>query len=276
MLRALVRDGLLVRYSRNVLIDRRRLFRLPTRAAAALLHVGPRSALTSHTAALVYGCTAADATAVHLLCGPERATAARPKLVLHVGDWDEHEPDVLELDGLRVLAFDVVIAELLCTVDRPLALACADQALATLDPPLRDRFRQEVGNRLRTRTDLRAARGKVLLELASGLVESPAESGMFLALFDAGLPLPTPQHSVRDLSGRERYRLDFAWEESRVALEYDGFEAHEGRSDRDAAREADLRSRGWMVIRAGAPDLRDPTRLVATLRGVLARRRHIA
>ena len=269
--RRLVRDGLLARYSRNVVVDRRRLLELPTRAAAALLHVGPRSALTSHTAALVYGCSAADPAAIHVLCAPNRATAARPGLVLHIGELDEH--DLFELDGLRVLGLDAVIADLLCTVDRPLALACADQALAPLAAPFRDQFRTEVATHLRTRADLRATRGKVLLELASGLPESPAESAMLLTLYDAGLPLPALQHSVRDLSGRERYRVDFAWVEPRVALEYDGFEAHEHRANRDAARDADLRARGWTVFRATAVDLRDPARLVRALQSALNRRR---
>lgn len=272
--RALVRDGILVRYSRNVLVDRRRMLTLPTRAGAALLHVGPGAALTGHTAALVYGCTAADPASIHLACGPDRAAAARPGVVLHIGTVDPAE--LLELDGLRVRGLETVIADLLCTADRPVGLACADQALAALDPPQREAFRAEVGRMLRTRTDLRGPRGTVLLGLASGLPESPAESAMLLALHDAGLPLPTLQHSVRDIAGRERYRLDFAWEEPRIALEYDGRDAHEHRADRDAARDADLRSRGWTVIRASKADLRDPTRLVAHLRGVLAGRRHVA
>jgi hypothetical protein len=265
--RALVRDGFLVRYSRNVLVDRRRMLDLPTRAGAALLHVGPRSVLTSHTAALIYGCTAADPGAIHVLGGPQRSAAARPGLVLHIGDPDPS--DLLELDGLRVLGLEAVIADLLCTADRPLALACADQALATLDPGFRLSFRTEVDTRLRTRTDLRTARGTVLLELASGLPESPAESAMLLALYDAGLPIPVLQHSVRDISGRERYRLDFAWPQPRVALEYDGRDAHEHRALRDATRDADLRSRGWLVFHATAPDLHDPTRLIAALRPAL-------
>lgn len=265
--RALVRDGLLTRYSRNVLLNRRRVLDLPSRAAAALLHVGPHSALTSHTAALLYGCTAADAGVIHVVCGPERSVAARPGLVLHIGE----PSDVLELDGLRVVPLDSVLADLLCTVDRPLALACADQALAFLDPRFRDTLRAEVATHLRTRTDLRAARGRVLLELASGLPESPAESAMLLAIYDARLPLPALQYRVRDLSGRERYRLDFAWPQPRVALEYDGYESHAHRTAQDTARSQDLARRGWLVLHATAPDLHDPTRLIAALRAALTR-----
>jgi hypothetical protein len=231
--RTLLHDGRLVRYSRNVLVDRRRQFALPTRAAAALLYAGPGSALSSHTAALLYGCSAAEASPVHVASG--RVVTPRLGVAPHCVAFDED--DVLELDGLRTLALEPVIAEMLCTVPRPVALACADQALAALDPPFRERFRADVSRRLRGRTDLRGNRGEVLLGLATGLPESPAESAMLLAIYDAGLPVPSLQHGVLDIAGRERYRLDFAWEEPRVALEYDGRDAHESRADadRDAA-----------------------------------------
>ncbi|HEU5475785.1 MAG TPA: DUF559 domain-containing protein [Actinophytocola sp.] len=273
--RTLLRDGLLVRYSRNVLVDRRRMLELPTRSAAALLFVGRQAALTSHTAALMYGCSAAEDGPVHVLSGYDRKVGPRPGLALHQGEFDEAE--VLELDGLRVLAFEIVLAELLCRTHRPVALACADQAIAGLDPPHRDRFRAEVFRRIRARADPRGRRrGAVLLGLATGLPESPAESAVLLKLYDAGLPLPTPQYRILDIDGRERYRIDFAWEEPRVALEYDGRDAHEDRAERDAEREADLRRRGWRVIRATAPDLRDPTRLITAIRAAINRRRHVA
>jgi hypothetical protein len=272
--RALVRDGVLARYSRNVLVDRRRVLTLPTRAAAALLYVGPRAVLTSHTAALLFGCTAADPARVHVLAPEDRTVAGRPGLVIHRGRSDEDE--VLELDGLRTVGIEAVAADLLCTVPRPVALAVADQAMAPLDPRFREEFRAEVARRLRGRADLRGRRGRVLLELATGLPESPAESEMLLALYDARLPVPRPQHPVVDLTGRERCRLDFAWEEPRVALEYDGRDAHEGREERDAARDEYLRSRGWIVFRASVADLRDPARLVRALRAAFVRRRYVA
>jgi hypothetical protein len=273
--RRLQRDGLLVRYSRNVLVDRTRMLDLQTRAAAALLYVGPKSALTGHTAARLFGCTAADVGTVHLISGYDRKARLRPGMSLHQGFFEED--DILELDGLRTLCLEVVIAEMLCTVHRPFALAVADQAMGALDPPFREAFREEVARRLRARVDLRGIRrAEVLLGLTSGLPESPAESQMLLVLYDAGLPIPVLQRSIVDLSGRERYRLDFAWEEPKVALEYDGFEAHEHRLDQDAARDVDLRLRGWVVLRATSADLRDPRRLLSALRGAFGQRRHVA
>lgn len=271
----MVRTGELIQYSRQVFIERRRALDLATRAAAGLLVVGREAALTSHTAALMFGCSAADSGTIHVLSRYHRKIPMRPGLALHHTFFDED--DVLELDGMRTLCLEVVITELLCTAYRPLALACADQALASLDPERRDMFHVELDERLASRLDRRGTRrAGALLTLATGLPESPAESSVLVALYDAGLPIPTPQFSVRDLDGRERYRLDFAWVEPKIALEYDGREAHEGRELADARRDADLRSRGWLVVRATAADLRDSRRMVGEVRAAFARRRYVA
>src|SRR5256714_9032051 len=199
-IRVLLRDGHLVRYSRDVLIDRRYLFDLTTRAAAALLFVGPKAVLTSHRAAWRHGCSAAAAGIIHILSGYDRKARPRPGLASHNGAIDP--TDVVELHGLRALRLEPVIATLLCTAHRPTALACADQALGGIDLFARDTFRAEVADRIYRRADPRGTRrGEALLGLATGLPQSPSESHMLLALFDAGLPLPTLQLGVQDLAG---------------------------------------------------------------------------
>jgi hypothetical protein len=273
--RSLVRGGRLVTYSRQVLIDRRRTLDLLTRAAAALLTAGPKSVLTSHTAALLHGCTAAEPGVIHLLAGYDQQLRRRRDLRLHQGSYETQ--DVVVRNGLRVLVLEVVIAELLCNAARPTALACADQAMAALDPRFRSEFRAEVEHRIRTRPDPRGRRrAGVLLDLVTGLAESPAESWMLLVMFDAGLPVPESQYPVCDLDGRERYRLDFAWPEAMIAVEYDGYAAHAERAERDEARDADLRRRGWTVVRAGAADLKDPARVLQAVAAALGRRRFVA
>jgi Protein of unknown function (DUF559) len=273
--RALLRTGELVRFARHVLIDRRHMLELRTRAAAGLLLAGPAAVLTSHTAAFLHGCSAADHGVIHLVSNYYRRVQRRGDFMLHQGTFDEQ--DVLDLDGLRVLVLEVAIAELLCRGVRTTALACADQALRGLSPSLRAEFKAEVDHRIQARPDPRGRRrAAVLLDLATGRPESPAESWLLLALFDAGLPVPESQFPVCDLDGRERYRLDFAWSEPMVALEYDGHAAHVERGDRDAAREFDLRKRGWIVIRATADDLRDPARVILAVSTALGRRGYVA
>jgi hypothetical protein len=274
--RGMLRTGQVVRYAEQVLVDRRRSADLLTRAAAALLLVGSRAVLNSHTAALLHGCGAADSGTVHVLSTYERKVPRKQGLALHQ-QATIAENEVTVLNGMRTLGLEAVLVDMLCTADRRVALAVLDQAMAMLDAGYREPFRTELANRIANRTDRRGTRrAQPLLHLGTGLTESPAESFLLLEIFDAGLPLPGLQVPVIDIGGFERYRLDFAWEGPKVALEYDGYEAHEGRELADARREADLRSRGWLVIRACAADLRKPASLIAALRTAFGKRRYAA
>ncbi|MGB3440062.1 MAG: DUF559 domain-containing protein [Actinophytocola sp.] len=232
---------------------------------------GEHAVLTSHTAAALFGCDVADLGRVHVLVAYDRPLRPTADIAVHHGSYDEQ--DVMVLDGLRVYALECALTELLCRASRPTALACADQALAMTPPNERTEFRAEVAHRITVRKDRRGTRrAEILLDLATGLAESPAESWLLLGLFDAGLPIPAQQVPVADLDGNVRCRLDFAWEEPRVALEYEGFAAHVNRVERDVAREDYLRRMGWTVFRATAADLKEPAELHAAIRRAFWRR----
>jgi very-short-patch-repair endonuclease len=51
--------------------------------------------------------------------------------------------------------------------------------------------------------------------------------------------------------GGDRFRLDFAYPEAMVAIEYDGWDAHSSRAafDRDRRRDRILQLAGWRVLR---------------------------
>jgi hypothetical protein len=271
----LVAEGRLVYHSRRVLVVRERQLELRTRAAATLLLAGSRAALTRQTAAFLYGCTAADTGQIHVLIDYDRRLSSMPGVAVHHGLYDEQ--DVALLGGLRVMTLEHTLAEMLCRAPRREALACLDQALALTPAQRRNELRVEVLHRIEARRDPRGTRrSRILLDLATGLAESPAESWLLLDLFDAGFPVPTQQLSVLDMNGREVFRLDFAWEEVRVALEYDGHAAHADRAAYDAARDEDLRRRGWMVIHVNAADLKDRARLHAEIRRAFWQRRFAA
>lgn len=270
-LAAAVAEGRLVPFGRKVLLDRSRMGDLRCRCAAVLMLLGPGAVLCGHTSALLHGCTAADDSTVHALVGYYRQFRPRLGTTVHCGVYEE--ADVRRIDGLRVLALEVAIAELLCRAPRHIALGCADQALGRLPRPERPTFHGEIAARIAERADSRGRRrAEVLLGLATGLPESALESSLLLRLFDAGFPLPYPQFSIQAVDGREVWRLDFAWPDQRIALEYDGYEAHERRAVADAARDEDLRRRGWLVIRATATDMREPTLLFGKLRAAFASR----
>jgi hypothetical protein len=79
--------------------------------------------------------------------------------------------------------------------------------------------------------------------------ESPREDRLLRWILEAGLPPPTQQHRVR-ISGRP-FRLDLAYPELLIGIEYDGWDAHKPRSafDADRKRQNMLETRGWMVLR---------------------------
>lgn len=110
-----------------------------------------------------------------------------------------------------------------------------------------------------------------VLRLAAPAVESPMETRLRLLLVLAGLPPPAVQHEVRDVAGRFVARLDLAYPQLRVGLEYDG-DHHRDRAvfRRDLERHNELRLCGWTVLRFTADDvLRHPARVVAQVRALL-------
>lgn len=261
-LRTALEDRRLVSFSRNVVLDGRRQAEFLTLAAASLLYAGPAAALTGQSALVLHGCTAADRAPIHVLVPYSRRLRRQPGVVVHHGGLQE--TDVVEVDRLRVLSMDFALAEVLCRADERMAIACADELLGLCAEDSRDELRAWIDHRITVRPDPRGRkRARVLLDLTTGLAESPAESWTMLGIVAGGFPPPVPQFRIFDAAGREIYRLDFAWPELRICVEYDGYVAHELQAARDARREEDLRRRGWIVIRATAEDLTDFSRLHA-------------
>lgn len=114
-----------------------------------------------------------------------------------------------------------------------------------------------------------AARAREVCRLADGLAESPQETRLRLLVTRAGLPAPVAQYVVRDARGFVA-RVDFAWPEQRVAVEYDGaWHAEPGQFARDRQRLNRLQAAGWRVVFVTAADLHRPTDLVAHIAAAL-------
>jgi very-short-patch-repair endonuclease len=100
--------------------------------------------------------------------------------------------------------------------------------------------------------------------------ESPMESRLRLTLVDGGLPRPESQVEVRDERGRLVARLDLAYRERRIGIEYEGDHHRDPWNfRRDIARINALQALGWTIIRVTADDIRNPARLFAHLRRLL-------
>ncbi|MGY1593788.1 DUF559 domain-containing protein [Geodermatophilus sp. SYSU D00708] len=106
------------------------------------------------------------------------------------------------------------------------------------------------------------------IPLVDPRAESAPESRVRVALVVADLT-PVPQYEVR-VAGQFVARVDLAFVEARLAIEYEG--AHHFTGDqiaRDDARLERLRAAGWRVIRLSASDLRDLDGVVARVRAAL-------
>lgn len=100
--------------------------------------------------------------------------------------------------------------------------------------------------------------------------ESAPESRVRVACLLAGLS-PVPQYEVR-VGGALVGRVDLAFPEERLAIEYEGaYHFEDGQIVRDDARIARLIAAGWRVIRLSAADLRDLVLVVERIRSELAR-----
>jgi very-short-patch-repair endonuclease len=115
-----------------------------------------------------------------------------------------------------------------------------------------------------------ARRARQATALADPRAESPPESRLRVLLTLAGLPA-VPQYTVRDEAGTFVARVDLAFPDRRIAVEYDGlWHAEPGQFGRDRRRLNRLVAAGWIVLHVTAADLHDPEVLVARIRELLA------
>jgi hypothetical protein len=270
-LRAAIDAGRLVGFGRGVILDGARALELRTRCAGALLLAGPSAVVVGPSAAALHGCTAVGGHPVHVSIPDDRRVASRNGLVVHQGGVAAAE--ITRIERLRVVTLPVAVGEVLCSAARRAALACADEALRLVDDPAQ--LWLAIGEYLKARPDTRGLRqASDLLRLATGRPESPAESALLLTLVDNGLPEPLSQYEVFGDSADVLWRLDFAWPEALIGVQYEPVARK--RLAADMARESSLRRQGWTVVRAGPEDLASPGALCDRIRHAFTERRNAA
>jgi hypothetical protein len=106
-------------------------------------------------------------------------------------------------------------------------------------------------------------------ELIDGRAESPPESWVRVACAISGLPAPVPQYEVVE-DGVWLARVDLAWPEARLIVEYEGEYHFDGlQLARDDSRLSALVAAGWRVIRLAAHDLRSMDDVVRRIQDAL-------
>jgi hypothetical protein len=114
-----------------------------------------------------------------------------------------------------------------------------------------------------------SARMRSVCALADGLAASPQETRLRLLLVRSGLPMPVAQYRVR-INGQSIARVDFAWPDKKIALEYDGlWHADEKQFGKDRRRLNRLREAGWTVVFVTAAHFYRPDELIAEIAAAL-------
>ncbi|HEX3705160.1 MAG TPA: DUF559 domain-containing protein [Mycobacteriales bacterium] len=173
-----------------------------------------------------------------------RCAEVAPGIRLHRRDIAPHEVRLVR--GVRVTSPERTFADLARTVGIATAVAVGDAYL---------RRRVTTLAALSAYADgLAYGPGRPSVRRAAALLDAKSgsvfESLTRVVLLEAGLPAPRTQFNVRDREGAWIGRVDFAWPESRVILECDGFEFHSSRAafERDRKRWSALTRAGWRVL----------------------------
>ncbi|MHB1473256.1 MAG: type IV toxin-antitoxin system AbiEi family antitoxin domain-containing protein [Dermatophilaceae bacterium] len=285
ILRRLVRHGSIIRFQSGVYGQPHadepeaerwaRIHREHTVRARAALQAHPDHALSHRSGALVFGWPVSlhpdepvHLTALHVEPRSRRVDGK----VLHHSDSIIN--DVVEVDGLRLLAPDRTVADCLRTMTPANGVAVADGALRERATDLLSVESSLAGMRhWRGRPKANAA-----LRLVDPRRETWLESFSFVALHGLGIDLPTPQVEVFDEWGRLVGRVDGMWIAEGTVAEADGQGKYllgtpdgGGASGKDAARrvvaekcrEDDLRDLGLEMVRWGVGEIRRSPEIVA-------------
>ncbi|PZA22024.1 hypothetical protein DMO24_07235 [Modestobacter versicolor] len=234
---------------------------LRARAAAAVLY--PGAVVTGASAAVLWGVDlAGPEDDVELTLPPGAHPARMPGVRARRALLDERHVRVHR--GVRLTDPDTTAVALAGSRALDDAVVAVDQlvhlARASL-PRVRALAAAGTGRGCR--------RARAACALADGRAESPPETRIRLLVLRHGLPAPIAQFEV-PRPGRRPLRLDFAWPEHRVALEYDGlWHGEPGQLGKDRQRLNVIGDAGWRVVFATAVDVRRPADLLARLSRLL-------
>lgn len=188
------------------------------------------------------------------------------------------DDQVVEVDGIPVTRLDRTVVDLARVRDHVEAVMVADAALHRgLDPvalqALLDGMRRWPG----------VARARRVVEVADGRAESPYESWVRVLLGRMGLPAPLVQHEVRTPDGRFVARVDLAFDQWRLAVEYDGQDKYDRLAApgmapgavfaREKERDRALRACGWEVLHLSKQDVHDWRRFQSVVHTAIAQAR---
>jgi G:T-mismatch repair DNA endonuclease (very short patch repair protein) len=238
---------------------------LLVRIRAAALWLPADTAFSGRTAAYLWGVDLADSDAPVEVVAPRRL---RPRSGLLVRRVTLAESELTMHRGLRLTRPLHTAWEIARALPEVEGIAWVD-ALARR----RRLSRSELRAHARAHDGERGnARASETLSLADPRAESAPESRLRVQLVRAGLPAPVPQLTVLH-DGYFVARVDLAWPEYRLAVEYDGqWHADPAQLHRDRTRLRQLTAAGWRVYHVTREDMRDVPRIAAEIAEILRAR----
>jgi len=204
-----------------------------------------------------------------------RGRALRPALV---------HPVTHPVSGLRLASPASTWALLALALRHPYDLVAAADSFVRVARPPHSRPDKRMPAPLATLAQLAAAaeagrragvdRLRAALPLVRTGAASRTETWTRLTLIDGGLPEPLLDYDVFDELRRFIARVDMAYPQWKIIIEYDG--EHHNSADEwehDIDRYAALEAEGWLIIRVTRSLLfKTPDKLVARVRGAISRR----
>lgn len=233
----------------------------------------PGTGVASHrSAALLWGLPGGTDRLVEITCGRWRR-AQLPRLVVHESGVLV-APDVTDRDGIPCMTVERTLLSLGAVLPFSVVELAFDAALhrnlTTIDD-VRATVRR-LGRSGRNGSGV-LRRLVALHDDGSAVTESVMETRLKQLFRRRRLPLPEFQHEVR-AGHRFVARVDAAYPDHHIAIEYDSFEHHTGRAAlvRDSRRRNALVGIGWSVISVTAADISgDGDELVSMIRAALGR-----
>ncbi|MGH2700323.1 MAG: DUF559 domain-containing protein [Actinomycetota bacterium] len=239
---------------------------------ATWMWLGGRGALSHTTSATMQGILNKGTWPIHLSSMQMSLKSPSDQIVVHRVKMLEGR-DLRWFEGIRITNAIRTLFDLAGLLDEDsfdFALDEARRRRLVAERPLR-----EILDRLGTR----GRAGSKLLshvlcsgEMERGIPGSPFERHFLQFARRRSLPLPERQFCIRNETGVEVARVDFAYPDLRIAIECDGKKHHFGVTEweRDVERRSRLAALGWLVIHVSWDMLvHDPDRLELLIRGAL-------
>ena len=241
--------------------------RLAVRCIAA--HLMGLQGVFSHTsAAALWGLDVLNAPSIVHVYSTATSSSDRGRICRHRRGFDPNA--VTAIPGTPVIATTVARTLQDCARSMPFreAVVLADSIMrrGLMEP-------REVTEILLNLAGYGSSAGPLLAQAVDASSESAGESLARCLLMEHELPTPMTQYPI-SCEGRN-YRVDFAWPEARVILEFDGeqkYVDHPGRDRSEAARDRALTRAGWTVVHLTWADIFQKEReVIVHLRGLLMR-----